>query len=142
MDNGDTIDFRQLLITSFQQWQLHHEAMQWVLQVDNKDLFIDALHSHIEMLRQEFERVVQPSTELSEFEAYTSNFFAGGLYMLLKIWIDNGMQESAETMGTLSYLLMSNEIFHMRFDHLYDGSDLEQRQQKIQTLLTLIQKTP
>lgn len=142
MDNEDTLDFRQLLITSFQQWQLHHEAMQWVLQVDNKDLFIAALHSHIEMLRQEFERVVQPSTELSEFEAYTSNFFAGGLYMLLKIWIDNGMQESAETMGTLSYLLISNEIFYMRFDHLYNGSDLEQRQQKIQTLLRLIQKTP
>ena len=141
MEYGDTLDLRQLLITSFEQWHLHHEALQWVLQVDNKDLLIAALHTHIEMLRQEFERVVPPATYLPEFEAYTSNFFAGGLYMLLKMWIDNGMQESAETMGTFTYLLMSNEIFQMRFDRPQDGIDLEQRQQEIQTLLASRQKS-
>ena len=141
IEDGNTVDFPQLLITSFEQWQLHSEALQWVLQVENKDLLIAALHTHIEMLRQEFERVVPPATYLPEFEAYTSNFFAGGLYMLLKIWIDNGMQESAETMGNLTYLLMSNEIFRIRFDQLQDGIDLEQRQQEIQTLLASHQKS-
>ncbi len=114
-EEGNAPDLRQLMITSFKQWQLHQEAMQWVLQVDNKDLLIDALHTHIEMLRQEFERVVPPTTDLPELEAYMSNFFAGGLYMLLKMWINNGMQESAETMGTFTFLLMSNEIVQARY---------------------------
>ncbi|MEM7344029.1 MAG: TetR/AcrR family transcriptional regulator [Chloroflexota bacterium] len=127
-EDGDMPDLRQLMITSFKQWQLHQEAMQWVLQVDNKDLLIAALHTHIEMLRQEFERVVPPTTDLPELEAYMSNFFAGGLYMLLKMWINNGMQESAETMGAFTFLLMSNEIVQARYNRPQEGINFEQRQ--------------
>ena len=125
IEDGDAIDFSQLLITSFEQWQLQSEALQWVLQVDNKDLLIAALHTHIETLRHEYEKGVSPVALPPQFDKYAANFISGGLYMLLKNWIDNGLQESAETMGTIAYLLISSELFQMRFGHLQEGIGVE-----------------
>lgn len=134
IEDGDTVDLQQLLITSFEQWMLHSEALQWVLQVENKDLLIAALRTHIEMLRQEYERFVPPETLPPQFDEYAANFISGGLYMLIKSWLDNGLQESTETMGALAYLLISSELFQMRFGHLQDGIDSEQRRSEIQKL--------
>ncbi|MEM7537792.1 MAG: TetR/AcrR family transcriptional regulator [Chloroflexota bacterium] len=132
MADGDTVDFLQLLITSFKQWQLHSEALQWVLQVENKDLLIAVLHTHIETLRHEYEKVVPSVTIQPQFGAYAGHFISGGLYMLLKSWIDNGLQESAETMGTLAYLLISSELFQMRYSHLQEGIGGEQRRSEFE----------
>ncbi|MEM7133632.1 MAG: TetR/AcrR family transcriptional regulator [Chloroflexota bacterium] len=134
IEDGDTIDFSQLLITSFEQWRLHSEALQWVLQVDNKDLMIAALRTHIESLRHEYERFVPPATLPPQFAAYAANFFAGGLYMLINSWIENGLQESAETMGAFANLLISGEFFQMRYNDLHDGADSQQRQLEVENL--------
>lgn len=113
-----TVDLQTLLISSYRQWLHHSEALQWVMQVDNKDLLIALLRTHIENLVQEYEKYVPP-VELSMIDReYLLSFISGGTYMLLKDWLNNGMQESAEIMGTLTCKLLPNEFTNMPMNGL------------------------
>ncbi len=108
LGEGDVLDLHSMLITSFVQWQLHSEELKWVLQVENKDLLIGALRMHIESIRGELKTYMPNTDLLDDYEDYVLEYFAGGVYMLLKNWLGNGMQESAEQMGTLTFLLLPN----------------------------------
>lgn len=107
-ESGEGVDILQLLTSSFEQWQLHSEALQWVLQVENKDLLIAALRVHVETLKQEVDKHIRPTPTFRNYDRYEYSFVAGGLYMLVKEWIDNGMQEPAETMGKITLILLGN----------------------------------
>ncbi len=113
-ESEDPGDILRLMTSSFEQWLAHGEQLRWVFQVENRDLVVAALRPHIEALRA---RVVpdHPLPPASgAYEPYVTDFVAGGLYMVLKRWIDRGMQDSAETMGQLLYLLVDNGLTHMR----------------------------
>ena len=58
---GKFWDILQLLTTSYEQWLLYSEELKWVLQVDNKDLIIGALRSHMEVLRSKVDKTLLAS---------------------------------------------------------------------------------
>lgn len=115
-EGDEPLDILEVLTSSFEQWLLHSEELRWVFQVEDRDLLIAALTPHVEALKQEVDKHFPPSaTENTRAcEGYVTSFIAGGLYNLLRTWIDTGMRESAETMGKIAYLLVDGGFAPMR----------------------------
>ncbi len=113
-ENQEGVDILQLLTSSYEQWLLHSEELKWVLQVENKDLLIEALNSHIKALRNEVGKHLSPPEIIQTFVDYETSFVSGGLYMLIRDWIKNGMRESAEKMGKITFLLLDNGLSPLR----------------------------
>ncbi|MEM9775703.1 MAG: TetR/AcrR family transcriptional regulator [Chloroflexota bacterium] len=113
-EDGEEFNIMQLLTLSYEQWLLYSEELKWVLQVENKDLLISALRSHIEMLKNEVDKNFPPNPTLKAYEDHVISFVSGGVYMLVKNWISTGMKESAETMGKITFLLIDNGFAPMR----------------------------
>ncbi len=106
----EPLDIVKLLTFSYEQWLLYSEELKWVLQIENKDLLIDSLKPHIKLLRNAVDQHFSPSNTVQAYADYEISFVAGGLYMLIKDWIKNGMQESPETMGKITFLLLDNGL--------------------------------
>ncbi|MEM7118304.1 MAG: TetR/AcrR family transcriptional regulator [Chloroflexota bacterium] len=105
---GGVADMQTLLSATYKQWMLHSEELQWVFQIENKDFFVDALKLHLLAMKRELDKF-QPLLEPAEqYEEYIISFIAGGLYMLVRSWLQNGMRESAETMAEITFLLITN----------------------------------
>lgn len=94
------------LILAYQQLAKHADAMRWVLQVENKDLLIARLREHLAVLIEELAEHPQTPARKSPMHQHVVDFVAGGAYMLLKRWFEEGMQESPEEMGKLTYQLL------------------------------------
>ena len=105
---------RHAMIASFEHWVSHGEKLRWVFQVENRDMLIAALVPQVEGLRGQLSQHFTPAELVNPYEHYVTEFMAGGLYMLLKRWIDEGMRESAETMGTMMLLLVDHGLAPMR----------------------------
>lgn len=105
---------RHAMVASFEHWLSHGEKLRWVFQVENRDLLISALVPQVEGLRLQLAEHFTPAELANPYENYVTEFMAGGLYMLLKRWIDEGMRESAETMGTMMLLLVDHGLAPMR----------------------------
>lgn len=118
---GEVLDILQLLTASYEQWLVYSEELKWVLQVENKDLLIEALSQHITALRSEVDKHFSPPKLAQAYKDYETSFVSGGLYMLLKNWIKNGMRESAETMGKITLLLLDNGLSPLRTRTPVDG---------------------
>lgn len=96
------------LILSFQQWANHAEAMGWVMQVENKDRLIARLRAYVALLMGELAAHPQTDARKSPLHDHVVDFVAGGMYMVLKRWMDEGMQQSPEEMGALTYQLLTS----------------------------------
>ena len=105
---------RHAMVASFEHWIRHGEKLRWVFQVENRDLLISALVPHVESLRMQLDQHFTSAELVNPYEDYVTVFMAGGLYMMLKRWIDEGMRESAETMGTMLLLLVDHGFAPMR----------------------------
>ncbi|MEM7335003.1 MAG: TetR/AcrR family transcriptional regulator [Chloroflexota bacterium] len=115
-EDGAGFDVLNLLVASFEQWRLHSEELRWVLQVENKDLFIASLRVHVESLKREADKHIMPNPAFRDYDEYGFRFVSGGLYMLLQDWINNGMQESDDRMGKIALVLLGNGFnpFHVQ----------------------------
>lgn len=111
---GKGVDMITLVIASFEQWRLHKEELHWILQVENKDLVFKRLHSHLKRLKQEFDKFVPPLDLALAYDAYLTSFVLGGMYMLVKTWLENGAQESPEKMASMTFMLLFNGFSPMR----------------------------
>ncbi len=120
-EDEEAFDILQLLTLSYEQWLLYSEELKWVLQVENKDLLIAALRTHIEMLKTQVDKHFPTNQAWNIYEDHIISFVSGGIYMLVKNWINNGMQESAETMGKITFLLIDNGFAPMRMMSAADG---------------------
>lgn len=117
VDNHDADHRRHIhyaMVASFEHWIARGEKLRWVFQVDNRDMLISAFVPHVEGLRRQLDHHFEPAERVNPYERYVTDFMAGGLYMLLKRWIDEGMRESAETMGTMMLLLVDHGLAPMR----------------------------
>jgi len=117
-----SVDVHTLLTRFYQQWKLHGEEIQWVMQVENKDLLIASLRVNVQSFKQRFDQHFPPLDIAQEYEDYLLDFSTGGLYMLLKRWIERGFKEPSETMATLSIMLLNNGFSRMQAESL--GDDL------------------
>lgn len=121
----ESFDILQLLTASFEQWRLHGEALRWVLQVENKDQLIAALRVHVKTLKQEVYKHSMPNPAIRAYDEYEFSFVAGGLYMLVKDWVGNGMQESPETMGKILLIMLGNGLSPFQIEAVVDGRPLQ-----------------
>ncbi|MEM9775931.1 MAG: TetR-like C-terminal domain-containing protein, partial [Chloroflexota bacterium] len=137
--NSENLDVLQLLTLSFEQWQLHSEELKWVLQVENKDMLISALRTHIEAIKSGVEEKFPFPESLSHFEDHVTSFISGGLYMLIKDWINGGMQESAETMGKVTFVLLDTGFSPMRVWSFAQGNQISSQPDEWQTILTSLE---
>lgn len=140
--NGEVLDILQLLTSSFEQWLLYSEELRWVLQVENKDLLIGALRVHIKALKQEVDKHLKPAPAFQVYEEYEFSFVSGGLYVLIKNWIDNGMQESAETMGKITLLLLGNGFNPFQMQAFVNGSPLQGSSDERPIIKVLLKNDP
>ena len=120
IEDGDAINMHILLTRFYEQWHLHSEEIQWVMQVENKDLLIASLRANVADIKQRFDKHFPPLDIAHDYEDYLIDFAAGGAYMLLKRWIETGLRESPETMATLSFMLLYNGFSPMRAKGLFD----------------------
>lgn len=141
-ESGEALDILQLLTSSFEQWLLHSEELKWVLQVENKDLLIAALRVHIKTLKQEVDKHIMPNQAFRAYEEYGFSFVSGGLYMLIKDWINNDMQESAETMGKITLLLLGNGFNPFQVQAVVDGSPLQDDSYERPTIMVSLENDP
>ena len=140
-ENGnEAIDILQLLTSSFEQWRYHSEQLKWVLQVENKDLLIAALRIHVESLKQEVDKHIPPNPAFQAYDRYEFSFVSGGLYMLLKEWIDNGMQEPAEEMGKISLILLGNGFNPFQVQVVVADSPIQENSIKRPTLMVSLKE--
>ncbi len=96
------------LVLIFQQWANHAEALNWVMQVENKDLLIERLREHTNFLMEEIADHPGSDVRRSRIHDHVADFLVGGAYMLLKRWLGEGMQQTPEEMGMLTYQLMES----------------------------------
>ncbi|MEM7800261.1 MAG: TetR/AcrR family transcriptional regulator [Chloroflexota bacterium] len=133
-ENGEAVDILRLLTSSFEQWRLHSEALRWVLQVENKDLLIAALRVHIEAFKQEVDKHIPPNPAFRVYDEHGFSFVSGGLYMLINQWISNGMQESAETMAKITFVLLGNGFNPFQVQAVVEGAPLKNRSSERPTI--------
>ncbi len=141
-DSGEELDHLHLLTASFEQWRLHSEELEWVLQVENKDLLITALRGHIEALKQEADKHMVPNLAFRAYEEYTISFVSGGLYMLIKDWINNDMRESSETMGKIALVLLGNSFNPFEVQAVVDDSPFQDNSNERHTVVVLLENEP
>ncbi len=95
------------LVIAYRQWANAAEAMEWVMQFENKDLLIARLRAYIALLMDELAEHPQTEARKSPLHEHIVDFVAGGFYMLVKRWMAAGMQQSPEEMGRVTYQLMT-----------------------------------
>lgn len=101
----DQFAAKTLIMLMFQLWEEQIEALQWIMQVENKDLLLARFRSHIAILWSSVE--AHPDTHPAEYlkrdPEYAIDFVAGGSYMLLRRWTKEKPRLSAEEMGSLVF---------------------------------------
>ena len=106
--NATNLQREMPIILSYQQWANHADAMCWVMQVENKDLLIERLRAHLAFLMGELAAHPQTDARKSPLHKHVVDFVTGGTYMLLKRWMAEGMIQSPEEMGNLTYQLIAS----------------------------------
>ena len=114
---GNQVDMLTITTAYFRQWQKHKRLLRWIFQVENKDLVLKALHSQIKEIKGVLDQFVPPLEVAQTYEAYLTSFVSGGMYMLIKTWLDNDMRESPEQMASLTFMLLYNGFSPLRATH-------------------------
>ena len=104
----ESLSAELFVITSFKQWEKHVDALKWVMQVEDKDMLIARVRYHILTLMNKFAE--HPHTSVikhpqQEFD-YVVDFLTGGMYMMMRRWIKEGLEKSPDQIGRLAYQLM------------------------------------
>ncbi len=114
---GKPIDMMTLVTTFFTQWQSHKQLLRWIFQVENKDLVFKAFQSQLRGIKLLFDQFVPPLDLAEQYEDYLTGFLSGGMYMLIKTWVDNDMRESPEKMASLTFMFLYNGFSPMQSQH-------------------------
>jgi AcrR family transcriptional regulator len=96
-----------LVLTSFQLWGKEAKAWSVAWQLANKDLLLTRLRRHMAALMAAF--AATPGSNINQhttLHEYVVDFVTGGVYMLLRRWVEEGMKTPAEQMGRLAYQLV------------------------------------
>ncbi|MEM8859776.1 MAG: TetR/AcrR family transcriptional regulator [Chloroflexota bacterium] len=115
--NGHRVDMVTLVTTFFRQWQKHKQLLRWIFQVENKDLVFNAFQSQLRGIKLMFDQFVPPLDLAQEYEDYLTGFLSGGMYMLIRTWVDNDMRESPEKMASLTFMFLYNGFSPARQEH-------------------------
>jgi len=99
---GD-FDLEALLNVMFEHWVEHRQVLKWVMQVENKDLFIDRLHVPVSSIVDQLFEQIKTDKDTLPLRDYIADFMTGGIYMLLRRHIMDDMLISTETISRFTY---------------------------------------
>jgi len=117
---GDTLDLYQFLVAFFEQLLRHKEVIKWVLQIDNTDYLYSHILTHLTKMIRENEKAFPRANHLPQDDKFALNYLAGGMFMLVKTWLDNDTQQSPRELAELTHMLMVNGVFTTLFNHSKD----------------------
>lgn len=120
IEEGETVDLYQLLLASFEQWLLHKEVINWVLQIENRDFLNAHILTHLTKMIQEFGKAIPRANHLPQDDRFVLNYLSGGMFMLVKTWMDSDTQKSPEELATLTHRLILNGVITTLFDYPED----------------------
>jgi len=98
---GADVELYTLFKISFDLWRSNANVMRYVLQVERKDLVIKRFRDHsvaIIAIYMERRNIQTAQHELSD---YIFDFAAGGGFMLIQRWVNDGMIHDSEKMAQL-----------------------------------------
>ncbi|MFN8494861.1 MAG: TetR/AcrR family transcriptional regulator [Caldilineaceae bacterium] len=102
------ITLETLVVTSFQLWGKEAKAWSVVWQLENKDLLLNRLRRHMAVLMDAF--AATPNSNIHQhptLHAYVVDFVTGGVYMLLRRWMEEGMKTPVAQVGQMAYQLVA-----------------------------------
>lgn len=114
---GKEMDMVTLVTASFREWQKHKQLLRWIFQVKDMDLIMRAFQGQIRAIKTLFDQFVPPLVLAEEYDEYLMSFISGGMFMLLKTWVDNDMRDSPEKMASLTFMLLYNGFSPLRAEH-------------------------
>jgi AcrR family transcriptional regulator len=97
------IGLRNLLVAAFVEWQRHAGSLQLVMRLDNRDQLMERIRLHISDVMSMFARYGREDVTTSPLLSYIIDYRSGGMFMLLKSWLNDGCRVSAEEMAGLVY---------------------------------------
>ena len=106
VSDSNEVNILSLFMAFYKQLYVHKETLQWMAQVEDQNQIISLLRSHLDMITQELDKYVPPPEFVHAYRAYASNFVSGGSYMVVKMWLDNGLREAPETMAALTFIMI------------------------------------
>lgn len=95
------VDLFALFKASFDLWKANVDVMRYVLQVEKKELVITRFRAHTEAMVTIYLGKQTVETTQHELSDYVFDFAAGGGFMLLQRWINDGMIHDSEQMAQL-----------------------------------------
>lgn len=104
------LELRTLTVMSFQLWAEHASTLQWVMQVKDKDMLIARLRRHVAALMAAYAQHPETKIRAHPMHEHIVDFLTGGVYMLFRHWMEDGMTSSAEEMGWLAYQLIKSAV--------------------------------
>lgn len=102
-DRTGNFDLEALLVAMFNHWKTHQKVLKWILQVENKDLFIDRLRVSVAAITEYW--LVHEYPQPHPLHDYLVDFMTGGVYMLLRRWSEDRTTTSIEDISRLAYEL-------------------------------------
>ncbi|MCO8274012.1 TetR family transcriptional regulator C-terminal domain-containing protein [Actinoplanes sp. TRM 88003] len=94
---------RSLLIEAFTQWRRHSDCLQLVMRLENQDQVMDRIRLHVGDVMTMFARYGREDVGNPPLLGYVVDYHSGGLFRLLKSWLDDGCVVPAEAMADLVY---------------------------------------
>lgn len=100
------IGMRELLTTVFSEWAAHAGALRVALQIQDKDKLIGRIRPQVADLMEIFALYGRENVGPLSIRDYAADFFAGGLYMMLRSWSRDGLAASPADMAELTSTLI------------------------------------
>ncbi len=97
------IGLRNLLVAAFVEWQRHAGSLRLVMRLENRDQLIERIRIHISELMSMFARYGREDVGTPPLLGYIIDYRSGGMFLLLKSWLNDGCRVPAEEMADLVY---------------------------------------
>jgi AcrR family transcriptional regulator len=109
-DRPRAVGLMELISALFAEWARHAGSMALALQIENKDQVIGRIRVHIADLMDAFARHGREEVVVSPMHEYLVDFYTGGVYMLLRSWIRDGLASPSTQMAELTYSIVSGQL--------------------------------
>jgi AcrR family transcriptional regulator len=99
------ISLRNLLSAAFKEWQRHADTLRLVMRLEDRDQLMERIRLHISDVMTMFARYGREDVGSPPLLGYIVDYRSGGMFLLLKSWLNDGCTVPAEEMADLVYEL-------------------------------------
>jgi AcrR family transcriptional regulator len=104
------VGLQDLIAASFAEWARHACSLAIAMQIEDKDQVMERMRVHVADLMDMFARHGRDEVVASPMREYLVDFFTGGVYMLLRSWIRDGLATPSTQLADLTYGILSSQL--------------------------------